>query len=90
MIMRRIQTLLLALSLSLVAGVASSSAVAQTTQNATEPETEVGDAENTSVLDFLKRPGQLPGEENKPICYNFKSNNKIVKVKCPAIIILAS
>jgi hypothetical protein len=29
-------------------------------------------------------------EENKPMCYNFKSNNKIVKVKCPAIIILAS
>jgi hypothetical protein len=81
---------MLSLSIALVAGVASTSAVAQTTQNATEPETEVGDAQNTSVLDFLKKPGVSAGEENKPVCYNFNSNNKIVKVKCPAIIILAS
>jgi hypothetical protein len=88
--MRTIQTILLALGLTMVGGVASTSAVAQTTQNATESETEVGDAQSTSVLDFLKKPGVSAGEENKPVCYNFNSNNKIVKVKCPAIVILAS
>jgi hypothetical protein len=87
--MRTLQTILLALGLTMVGGVASSSAVAQTSQNQTGSEgPEVGDALSTTVMDLLKKPGKQPGEENKPVCYNHKTTNKIVKVTCPQIIIL--